>query len=235
VLLLQPPRRFSSVLSRNGTPVPKPVSPAQRRQFYALLASGLNPAEAARQCGLSRQTGWRLSRGVEGSRSMVEMDRREEAMPDPKSWDALDGGVRDTLLDFNLFAEVFLLRRPLAWRRDAANRVVEALQDRTSRSYMVLSQPPGSGKSTLYTHDIPVWLLCGGGLRDPLRGRAKRIMLGSFGYRSATHYVQRIQRLLESPRPFYDKAAQAGPGRALARSSVRPIQATAAERRVESG
>lgn len=85
---------------------------------------------------------------------------------------------------------------------------MDALQDRTSRSYMVLNMPPGSGKSTLFTHDIPAWLIAGGGLCDPLRGRAVRIMLGSFGYRSATHYVERIRRLLEPPRPFYDKATQ---------------------------
>jgi hypothetical protein len=124
---------------------------AQERQFWALVAGGLNPSRAAVEVGMSRQWGW---------------------------------------------------------RKDAAERVVEALQDRSRRSYIVANEPPGSGKSTLFTHDIPVWLIAGGGLCDPLRGRAVRVMLGSFGYRSAIHYVQRIQRALESPRPFYEKASQ---------------------------
>jgi hypothetical protein len=157
---------------------------------------------------MSRQWGWRMSRGVEASRSLAEQDRRDENYPDPKPWDELNGDAREALRDFSVFCEKFLLRRPVPWRRDAAERVVEALQDRTTRSYMVLNMPPGSGKSTLFTHDIPLWLIAGGGLCDPLRGRAVRIMVGSFGYRTATHYVGRIRRQLETSRPFYDKATQ---------------------------
>lgn len=184
------------------------ATPAQERQFWAFVHSGMSPARAAIQVGMSRQWGWRKFRGIHPSQSLAQAERLEELQPDPKRWEDLDGGAREALRDFSVFCETFLLRRPVPWRRDAAERVVEALQDRTSRSYLVLNMPPGSGKSTLFTHDIPVWLICGGGLCDPLRGRAVRIMVGSFGYRSATHYVQRIQRLLESPRPFYDKAAQ---------------------------
>jgi len=127
---------------------------------------------------------------------------------------------------------MFLLRRPVPWRQDAADRVVEALQDRTARSYMVLNMPPGSGKSTLFTHDIPAWLICGGGLCDPLRGRATRVMLGSFGFRSAVHYVMRIRRLLESPRPFL-RQVEPAPSGALARAEVWQVQAPAGRRLVE--
>jgi len=187
------------------------ITEEQKRHFWALYKAGMSAAQAAETAGFSRQSGWRLVRGVAPSKSLAERERLEEAQPDPKSWDQLDGGVRDCLSfdgGFSLFSEVFLLRRPTAWREDAARRVVEALQDRSRRTYMVANEPPGSGKSTLFTHDIPAWLICGGGLCDPIRGRALRAMLGSYAMTTATHYVSRLKRLLESPRAYYEKETQ---------------------------
>ena len=167
------------------------------------------PARRAAACRMFLR---KLMRGLDAdgsmARSLVEAERREESQPQPKPWGELSPDAQQALRDFGTFCEMFLLRRPVAWRQDAAERVVEALQDRSKRSYIVANEPPGSGKSTLFTHDIPVWLICGGGLCDPLRGRATRIMVGSFGFRSATHYALRIRRLLESSRPYYDKATQ---------------------------
>lgn len=179
------------------------ATPAQERQFWALVAGGLNPGRAAVQVGLSRQWGWRKHRGVEPSRTLAEQERLDETQPNPKTWAELDGGAREALRDFAVFGEMFLLRRPVPWRRDAAMRVVDALQDRTTRSYMVLNMPPGSGKSTLFTHDIPAWLIAGGGLSDPLRGRAVRVMLGSFGYRLATHPDRQVQLVTNASRQLF--------------------------------
>jgi hypothetical protein len=89
---------------------------------------------------------------VAPSKSIIDRDRLEEAQPDPKTWDELSVDARDLLRfdgGFSLFSEVILLRRPTPWREDAARRVVEALQDRTERTYIVANEPPGSGKSTL--------------------------------------------------------------------------------------
>jgi hypothetical protein len=154
--------------------------------------------------------GWRQVKGVAPSKSLAERERLEESQPDPKSWDQLDGGVRDALSfdgGFSLFCQTFLLRRPTPWREDAAKRVIEALEDKSRRSYFVVNLPPGAGKSTLM-HDISAWLIAGGGVCDPLRGRAIRIMLGSFGMSTAAHYVRRLKQLLGSPRAFYDKEGQ---------------------------
>jgi hypothetical protein len=125
-----------------------PATPAQERQFWALIHSGMNLAQAARQVGMSRQRGWRRTRGVETSRSLAEHERIEQEQPAPKTWEELNGGAREALRSFSTLAEMFLLRRPVPWREDAAQRVVEALQDRTSRSYMVLNMPPRSSLSS---------------------------------------------------------------------------------------
>jgi hypothetical protein len=186
----------------------KRASAAQKRQFWALVSNGIAPTAAAKQVGMSPAWGWRQTNGALPSKSIIERERLEELQPEPRSFEELDGGVKDLLLDFNAFSQVLLLRRPVPWRHDAAMRVVDALNDRSVRTFMVISLPPGAGKSTLFTHDIPAWLICGGGFADPLRGRALRAMLGSYGMTTATHYVSRLKRLLESPRPYYDKESR---------------------------
>jgi hypothetical protein len=197
------------------------ISPAAKRQFFRLVEQGMAPVQAAQHVGFSRQSAWRIMRGLDAdgsmARSLVEADRREEAQPQPRSWHELSPDAQQALRDFGTFAELFLCRRKVAWRSDAAMRTVEALTDRSERSFLVLNMPPGSGKSTLFTHDIPAWLICGGGICDPKAGRAVRLMLGAFGMSVATHYVGRLRRLLESPRRYFDKTSQRTAEAALVR------------------
>src|SRR2546427_5636647 len=190
----------------------KHVSDAQEREFWSLVSNGVAATTAADRVGMSRSWGWRQVKGLgEGpSKTLVARERLEEAQPRPKTWDELDGGVKDCLRfegGFSLFCETFLLRHSAPWREDAARRVVAALEDTSERSFLVANMPPGCGKTTLLTHDIPAWLIAGGGLCDPLRGRAIRILLGSYAMKVATHSTSRLRRLLESPGRFYDEAA----------------------------
>lgn len=186
------------------------ATPAQKERFWQLVKSGFSARQAGLEVGMSETWGWRQMKGLSGTGAdtLVGLDRRllSEA-PDPKSWQALDGGVRDTLREdgFNLFCEVFLCRRPAAWRQDAALRVVEWLLDRSERTFVDVNTPPGAGKSTLFTHDIPLWLVCGGGVKDPAIGRALRMLLGHESKNVAEHYVMRLRRIFEMRRPFYDK------------------------------
>lgn len=131
--------------------------------------------------------------------------QEEIKAPPAKSLDQLDGGIKDTLTDFLLFREVFLARRPLAWAQDAAMRTVEWLTDYDSKTFAVMNMPPGAGKTTLFTLDIPLWLICGGGHGDPAVGRAIRIMLGSETKHVSKHYVTALRNMLERQRPFWDK------------------------------
>lgn len=133
--------------------------------------------------------------------------KRQEQLEggEPKSLQQLDGGVKDCLTDFLLFRETFLARRPVAWAKDAAMRTVEWLTDYDEESYAVMNMPPGAGKTTLFTLDIPLWLLCGGGHGDPAVGRAIRIMLGSETKHVSIHYVTALRNMLERINPFWDK------------------------------
>jgi hypothetical protein len=62
------------------------------------------------------------------------------------------------------------------------------------REYVVMNEPPGSGKSTLFTHDIPCWLIA--------KDRTIRIQIGSRTERQARMYVGRIKKSLERDVPM---------------------------------
>ena len=124
---------------------------------------------------------------------------------EPRSLEQLDGGVKDCLTDFLLFRETFLARRPVAWAKDAAEKTVEWLTNHDEETYAVMNMPPGAGKTTLFTLDIPLWLMCGGGHGDPAIGRAIRIMLGSETKHVSIHYVIALRNMLERVNPFWDK------------------------------
>lgn len=179
---------------------------AQIRHFWALIGGGVNPGQAALQVNMSRQWGYRKVQGIGTSKTMAQFEQRELDHPEPKSYHELDDGIQEMLRfdgGFSLFCAILMLRDPVPWREDAAKRTVEALMD-PAKSFIVANEPPGSGKSTLFTHDIPAWLICGGGIEDPIRGRALRLMIGSAALPVSTHYVRRLRKFLGSNRPFYD-------------------------------
>lgn len=175
------------------------ASEKQIEQYRRNRANGMSQERAAGMVGLSAAWGYLLER--KDRDAVKKREATEGGMP--KNWLELDGGVKDCLKDFNLFAETFLARRPVPWRLDAANRVVEWLTDKSEDTYAVLNMPPRAGKTTLFTLDIPLWLICGGGVCDPEVGRAIRILLGHRIEKESKKYVTLIRNILEFTRPFY--------------------------------
>lgn len=181
--------------------VPGKATPQQIAKYRRLRGQGFSQEQAAKKVGLSGAWGYKHERL---EKKQIEIARENEPPP-PKALHQLDGGVKDTLHDFNLFAETFLARRPVPWRLDAANRVVGWIMDRSKDTYAVLNMPPRAGKTTLFTLDIPLWLLCGGGIGDPEIGRAIRILLGHRVEKISKQYVVLMRNILDMERPFYDK------------------------------
>jgi hypothetical protein len=179
------------------------VSDAQKQHFFALVAQGVSVAEASRQAGFSDRTGWRLTRGYTSGSDHAARNRAEE-LPAPRSWEELSPEAQEALRNFNFFSRRYLARRPSAWRLQAAEALVQALLDKTDRTFIVMNTFPGAGKSTLI-QDAATWIQCGGGSLDPAFGRAQRIMFGHASMTPATQYVSNLRRILELRRPFYDK------------------------------
>jgi hypothetical protein len=189
----------------------KQATRGQIERFWNLVEgpARMSPRSAAKKVGMSESWGWRMSQGVKGSANSVSAyDRKVDTdVPSPKSKEELRPAILDMLRPsgFNDFCEAFLTRRPAAWRAEAVEEIVGYIVDRTEKSYIDINTPPGIGKTTLFTHDFPLWLICGGGYVDPLMGRAIRILLGHEVKKVSIDYVRRLRRSLDLTRPFYDK------------------------------
>jgi hypothetical protein len=97
------------------------------------------------------------------------------------------------LEDFAFFRLRYFGRKSSPWQERAAYEILR-LMESPDREYVVMNEPPGSGKSTLFTHDIPCWLIA--------RDRTIRIQIGSRTERQARMYVGRIKRSLERDAPL---------------------------------
>ena len=97
------------------------------------------------------------------------------------------------LEDFAYFRLRYFGRKSTPWQERAAYEILRRLESR-DREFVVMNEPPGSGKSTLFTHDIPCWLIA--------RDRTIRIQIGSRTERQARMYAGRIKKSLERDAPL---------------------------------
>lgn len=163
------------------------------RAFKA-MDEGFSPEIVARKSGLSPSTIYRFLRGDQTSGGLEAADRLgrnmvgEMAISKP-----LDPLAQTALADFAEFRMRYTGRKSLPWQVRAAYDCVVALESK-EREFLVVNCPPGSGKSTLFTHDIPAWLIA--------RDRTIRIMIGSRTERQARMYVSRLKKTMERDVPM---------------------------------
>ena len=119
-------------------------------------------------------------------------NERELSGPKPKPLSKLKPEAQHALECFQCFRLRYTGRRSLPWQVDAANEVV-ALLATDDREYAVINAPPSGGKTTLFTHDIPLWLIC--------RDRSIKILLGAAIQSNATKHSNRLRRSLQASRP----------------------------------
>jgi hypothetical protein len=115
------------------------------------------------------------------------------ALADPLPRHLLCPEAARALSDFGYFRRRYLGRGRSPWQEEAGQRAVEWLAS-PETEFVVVNAPPSAGKSTLFTHDLVLWLIC--------RDRRIRIMLGSRTYGQAIKYSRRVRRTLVSMVPY---------------------------------
>lgn len=164
------------------------------RNYFEHRNNGLGVREAARKARLSESTAYRFERGDPTSGgleaasilgvSLVAGNLVAQPLS-PEAAAALD--------DFALFRRRYFGRESTPWQIRAAREMLAAMESE-DREYIVMNEPPGAGKSTLFTTDIPCWLIA--------KNRRIRIMIASRTERQARMYVGRIKRALERDAPL---------------------------------
>jgi len=167
---------------------------ARWKRYFDARNEGLSVEPAARRARLSTSTAYRFERGDQGSggleaASILGVTTVAGCIVNQP----LTAEAQRALDDFAYFRRRYFGRISTEWQLRAAAEMLRALET-PDREYIVMNEPPGSGKSTLFTHDIPCWLIA--------RDRTIRVQVGSRTERQARMYVGRIKKSLERDAPL---------------------------------
>jgi len=183
------------------------ITPAQLRTFWKCIDEGSSIEYASQTAGFSSASGRNIKKELRGrelvkpkktqhhwsQRSGANKDPRmqgadEANLPDPIALSDLVPEAQRALEDFHYFSERYFGRVPTPWRKVAADRTLK-LYESDEKEYAVVNVAPGTGKTALFTHDIPAWLT--------MRDRAIRGLLGSWGMTTAGTYTARLRTTFE--------------------------------------
>lgn len=168
-----------------GRPPAQRVEPERWVVYFTALNHGCSRSEAARQAGIAYTTAQRLhmdpaaSSGLEFYKRWLTDSERDVLRPSQLGKEA-----KRALEDFEYFRLRYFGHVSMPWHVKAANIVKEKLES-PDKEYVVINCPPGSGKSTLITHDIPTWCL--------VRNRAMRTLIGTGAQTTGSDYSMRIR------------------------------------------
>lgn len=176
--------------------------PTVKASFFKDLADGYPSNQAAKRNGISAGTATNWLRKKKADDPVFARTFRgrghafgkevEEKFDLPGDHPLTDPAKR-ALDDFAYFRHRYLGRHSTPWQTEAAVRILDYVTSGDTE-FVVINAPPGSGKSTLFVNDVPLWLIC--------RDRTIRILIGSSTAKLAAQYTNRIRRMLERPRPL---------------------------------
>lgn len=171
-----------------------PISTDKWQAYFDARDRGFSVAQSALKAGIDKTSAYRFEKGDPGSSGIAAANRLGRyVVAGNMVPQQVEPAAADALEDFALFRLRYFGRRSTPWQERAAYDVVRLLHTE-DREYAVINCPPGSGKSTLFTHDIPAWLIA--------RDRTIRIQLGARTERQARMYVGRLKRTLERETPL---------------------------------
>lgn len=170
-----------------------PVTPKEKERYIALRREGWSIREAAQRVGRSYTWARDFEKGRTSEGEAWREERRDLAMPQgPLQLHELSPIAADCRNDFGRFRARYLGRISSPWQEDAAHQVVQKLET-PYKEYIVCNCPPGGGKTTTFTHDLPAWITA--------RNRAIRGCLGHAVQRRADEYTGRLKRTFERRLP----------------------------------
>lgn len=168
------------------------VAPKLRGQVLELDRQGFSKQSIAKETGLGYSTVRGILQNIADNGQTLRAMREEEELPAVRTPAELCPEALRALDDFAYFRRRYFGRIPSPWQVEAAEIVLEKLQTE-DKEYLVLNAPPGVGKSTTFTHDIPAWLTA--------RNRTLRGLCGSASQSLASKYTNRLRRTFSRATP----------------------------------
>lgn len=164
------------------------VSQEKRAKFGRARQEGSNIKQASDIAGIGYSTGRRLNEELlaqAANSSASGKDRTRLVLPPaPIPTPELTPVARDCMEDFARFRARFFGRISSPWQEQAGQQIIDLL-DSPYKEFVVLNCPPGSGKTTLFTHDVTTWMT--------VRNRALRGLVGAVTQTIAERYNRRMR------------------------------------------
>lgn len=170
----------------------KRIDDGRWRKYARLINEGHSQRTSAQMAGISYSSVMRQMR-VPTSRLNRILGEFGHEKAGVFGIDKVKGDSARALEDFGYFRSRYFARSTSPWAEEAVYKMME-LAASPHKEYVVVNQPPGVGKSTLWTHDFPVWLA--------VRDRSRRTMIGSRTANQAIKYTGRIRRTFERMTPM---------------------------------
>jgi hypothetical protein len=190
--------------------VPKLIDRKTRDEYRHLRWTlGLRQSEAVREMNGRVSASWAKGddKGFVNAGVTYQDRKADRGVPEvPVEVEELCPEAARSLEDFGLFRRRYFGRIASPWQEEAANRVIELLAS-PNKEFVVVNCPPGSGKSTLFTHDIPAW--------QTARDRSLRGLIGSRTQRQASAYTARLRQTFVRRSPVQAKDEERRKGYAL--------------------
>lgn len=192
--------------------MPSRITPDQKKKFYTAIREGWDIKAAAAQANIGYTRARQLADEYMPDRqaSIANPLQSPLSSPDylmrPLTQAELSPVALDCLNDFGRFRYRQFGRKSSPWQEDAAQLVKDKLAT-PEKEYGVVNCPPGSGKSTLFTHDIPAWVTC--------RSRTIRGFLGSNTQTTANWYTGRLRSTFVRKSPMEAKSEDLALGLAV--------------------
>ena len=169
--------------------MPVKVSAQQWETFANHIELGRSKMEAASAAGISYNQALRVfSTPYETSAPVKVIERLQPHQEGPRPYSSLKQAAKDSLHDFELFRRRYFGRVSVGWQLDAANQLTDLLGAGVGvgdKRYVVVNVAPGSGKSSLFTHDLIAWW--------QTKNRRLRCMIGSRTESQASLYTARLR------------------------------------------
>lgn len=191
--------------------MPKKTDPRNVQNYLHLRYKvGLHRALAAKEAGIGEWKAKEIDKGY-GNGQEARAQREEADLPGPIDRDQLGPDALRALDDFEFFRLRYFGHVSVPWQIEAAEQMVELLAN-DDDELVVVNCPPGSGKSTLFAHDIPAWLT--------VRDREIRGIIGSRTARQAEAYTARLRKTFERRFPVQAKEREKALGLAVDATAV---------------
>jgi hypothetical protein len=190
-----------------------PVDPHKLAVFYTHLQNGLPKSQAASLAGISYSSARRYAQQFLAQPSAAPKPVLGEVPPHPLLRSELTDIARDCLDDFGRFRARFFGRISTPWQENAAHKAKELL-DTPHKEFLIVNCPPGSGKTTLFTHDIPAW--------QTAQSRSIRGLVGAATQNIANRYNRRLRNSFARAVPLSAQSEELALGLARDADSTLP-------------